>query len=311
MSYVANLKFITFIIICITLIGCGSTPTQQSTQTTATETIETSPQFELGNFTLKSGNPLGWYKRIYSINDPDLEFVRVFPDQPVSLRLVQNTSLDQIKNATFWGYALRYKPRDRYLPIYGQLEADGIDRNTDQSVRIQYNGYFKLHNFKEETKNEALSLKFANASLTGFAGERTVEGMTKAVFSNLVTNANECEWQYDFWNSKRRFLGTRYDQLLSFHAEPGLKHNLNTETWTLYTQMPKDIILDLESPSETIFTNLFKSINELPKVKYNRRNFSPDYIECLNAHTYDAAKIGDNQHRYSIYYPRLTTFGIF
>lgn len=309
MLYFGYCRFIGLIISISILVGCSSSPTQQPRK--AVEIEPSIPQFESADFSFGYGDTSSWYKRFYNFRDSDLEFVRIFSDSPVLLRLVQDTSLDKIRNATFWGYALRYKPQNKYLPIYGKLDGTGIDNNTDKLVNIQYSGYFKLYNFKKEPEKEATSLKFLNASLVGFAGERTVKGASKHVFSNLVTHANRCEWQYDFWDSSRRFLGTRYDKLLSFHAESGLEHTLNGESWTIYTQMPKEIILDLESPKKEIFQNLFKSIGELPRVKYKRRNYSTDYIECQSTHTYGGKKVGQLQHRYSVYYPRLTTFGIF
>ncbi|WP_296057306.1 hypothetical protein [uncultured Amphritea sp.] len=251
-----------------------------------------------------------WHPRLTYQLKNGFEFIRIPPESAVQLSIDSDSSLDQLRNPVFWGYGIRHIASNRILPVYGQLEAQGWDPLTNKRSPVRYKGYFKLHQFSPSDNKETVSLALQRVSLVGFAGERTFMDETHFVVSTQVANASACEWQYNFWNSKQRFWGTQADDLLSFHARIGRSHNEKGQQWRIYPQMPRPVILDLEKPDLTIFKKLIASVAELPTAQYRQnRKYSSDYIECNYAQAYSGNNIGNAQHRYALFYPRLKQFG--
>ena len=303
------------VLLAVMLSGCVTQPSvpdsaggapAQSGQTESQPTIE-SVAIPANFFALGIN---AWHPRLAYQLKNGFEFIRIPPESAVSLSLDSDSSLDQLRNPLFWGYGVRHTASNRILPVYGQLDAQGLDPLSNKPIPVRYKGYFKLHQFTPYNKKETVSQALKSVSLVGFAGERTFKGETHFVVSTQFANAVACEWQYNFWNSDQRVWGTQPDDLLSFHARIGRDHNEKGQQWRIYPQMPRPVILDLEKPSLDIFEKLIASVNELPKAQYRQnRKYADDYIECKYAQAYGGNNIGNNQHRYALFYPRLKQFG--
>lgn len=251
-----------------------------------------------------------WHPRLTYQLKNGFEFIRIPPENAVTLTLDSYSSLDQLINPLFWGYAVRHVASNRILPVYGQLDALGRGPLTNKRTPVRYKGYFKLHQFTPNNNKETVSQALQSVSLVGFAGERTYKDETHFVASTQFANAVACEWQYNFWNSKQRFWGSQADELLSFHARIGRDQNDKGQQWHIYTQMPRPVILDLEKTDLAIFKKLIASVSELPTAQYRQnRKYATDYIDCNYAQAYSGNSIGDVQHRYALFYPRLKQFG--
>jgi len=251
-----------------------------------------------------------WHPRLTYQLKKGFEFILIPPESAVSLSLDSDSSLDQLRNPVFWGYGIRHLDSNRILPLYGQLDAQGWEPLSDKRTQVRYKGYFKLHQFTPYNNKETVSQALQSVALVGFAGERTYKDKTHFVVSTQFANAVACEWQYNFWNSKQRFWGTQPDDLLSFHARIGRDHNEKGEQWRIYPQMPRPVILDLEKPDLAILKKLIASVAELPTAQYRQnRKYATDYIDCNYAQAYSGNSIGNTQHRYALFYPRLKQFG--
>ena len=119
-----------------------------------------------------------------------------------------------------------------------------------------------------------------------------------------------CEFVYDFWNSKRRGSGIEFDNLTTFRFAHGYNTQVGDEAWQVYSNLPRPINLALQAPTEDILKNLLATLNELPKVAYQRTfPFAKGHLDCDYTIVHGGTNVGNSQHDYSIYYPELKQFG--